>query len=78
MKYEISLECEHGVTDRIFNNLATAKSHYTELLTSHMLSGQRFSIELFSGLTDNYGSFWSHKCIATFEYDGDDSAFWRE
>ena len=71
MQYKISLETDYAEVDYIFHNFASAKARYSEVLAAYMLRGWRFSIELFSGVADKHGVFWHHRCITTFDYDGD-------
>ena len=75
MQYKISLETEYAEVDYIFHNFASAKARYTEILASYMLRGWRFSIAMYSGYVDRYDTFWHHRCIATFDYDGDASVW---
>ena len=70
-RYEISLETEYAEVNYLYPNLAVAKRRYTEILAAHMLEGSRFSIAMFTGTIDYNGTFWHHRCIATFDYDGD-------
>ena len=78
MQYKITVVTEHAEVDYIFHCLAAAKRNYTEILTHHMLRGWQFSIALFSGTVDYTGTFWHHRCIATFDYDGDTSVWEAE
>ena len=78
MQYKISLETEHAEVDYIFYCLAGAKRNYTKLLSAYMRGGSRFSIAMFSGTIDYTGTFWHHRCIATFDYDGDASVWEAE
>ena len=75
MRYKITLETEHAEVDHIFYSLAAAKRWYTEVLAHHMRNGCRFSIAMYSGIVDYAGIFWHHRCIATFDYDGDASVW---
>lgn len=78
MRYKICLETEHAEVDNIFYSLAAAKRYYTEVLSRHMREGRRFSIAMYSGIVDYTGTFWHHRCIATFDYDGDASVWEAE
>ena len=73
MQYKISVETDYTEAEYFFDSLADAKSQYTIVLTFYMFKGRRFSIAMFSGIADHDGNFWHHSCIATFDYDGDDS-----
>ena len=73
MQYKISLETDYAEVDYIFHNFASAKARYSEVLAAYMLRGWRFSIAVYSGVIDRDGIFWHHRCIATFDYDGDAS-----
>ena len=75
MHYKICLETEHVEVDYTFHCLAAAKRNYTKLLSAYMNGGTRFSISMFSGTIDYNGIFWHHRCIATFDYDGDASVW---
>lgn len=72
-RYKISLETEHEEVNYLFHNLAAAKYRYAEILADYMQRGWRFSIAVYSGVIDRDGIFWHHRCIATFDYDGDAS-----
>ena len=73
MQYKISLETEYAEVDYIFHYFVAAKCRYAEILADYMQRGWRFSIAMYSGVADKHGVFWHHRCIATFDYDGDAS-----
>ena len=73
MQYKISLETDYAEVDYIFHNFVAAKYRYAEILADYMQRGWRFSIAMYSGVVDNSAIFWHHRCIATFDYDGDAS-----
>lgn len=73
MQYKFCRQYEMGEIEQVFSRLSDAKAVFAGYLAYHMLRGDEFSIELFTGNVDHAGFFWPHSCIATFDYDGDGS-----